>query len=127
MILANSMKFCCFISWDYRRKYYHNASFVLGLLSADQTDHLSPHSGFHWKLEKRAGILSISHISNICSSSFYYLYNLHVCMSHQSAISLIHAFITSKLDYCNYSLLYDLPTIHIKTSKSSKCCMQRDL
>ena len=33
-------------------------------------------------------------------------------MSNQSAISLIHAFITSKLDYCN-SLLYGLSTIHI--------------
>ena len=33
-------------------------------------------------------------------------------LSSQTAISLIHAFITSKLDYCN-SLLYSLPTIHI--------------
>ena len=33
-------------------------------------------------------------------------------MSHQSTISLIDAFITSKLDYCN-SLLYGLSTIHI--------------
>ena len=32
-------------------------------------------------------------------------------MSHQSTISLIDAFITSKLDYCN-SILYGLPTIH---------------
>ena len=57
----------------------------------------------------------ISHINSICSSSFYYLYNIRRIrkyLSHQSAISLIHAFITSKLDYCN-SLLYRLPTIHI--------------
>ena len=57
----------------------------------------------------------ISYINNICSSSFYYLYNIRRIrkyLSHQSAISLIHAFITSKLDYCN-SLLYGLPTIHI--------------
>ena len=33
-------------------------------------------------------------------------------LSSQTAISLIHAFIASKLDYCN-SLLYSLPTIHI--------------
>ena len=57
----------------------------------------------------------ISHINNICSSSFYYLYNIRRIrkyLSHQSATSLIHAFITSKLDYCS-SLLYGLPTIHI--------------
>ena len=57
----------------------------------------------------------MSHINNICSSSFYYLYNIcriRKYLSRQSAISLIHAFITSKLDYCN-SLLYGLPTIYI--------------
>ena len=45
----------------------------------------------------------ISHINNICSSSFYYLYNIRRIrkyLSRQSAISLIHAFIASKLDYC---------------------------
>ena len=57
----------------------------------------------------------ISHINNICSLSFYYLYNIRRIrkyLSHQSAISLIPLNITSKLDYCN-SLLYGLPTIHI--------------
>ena len=57
----------------------------------------------------------ISHINNICSSSFYYLYNLRRIrkyLSRQSAISLIHAFTTIKLDYCN-SLLYGLPPIYI--------------
>ena len=56
-----------------------------------------------------------SHINNICSSSFYYLYNIRRIrkyLSRQSATSLIHAFITGKLDYCN-SLLYGLPTVHI--------------
>ena len=50
----------------------------------------------------------ISHIKSICSSSCYYLYNIHrirKCLSHQSAISLIHAFITSKLEYCNSLLM----------------------
>ena len=54
----------------------------------------------------------ISHINNICS---YYLYNLRRIrkyLPYQSAISLVLAFITSKLDYCN-SLLYGLPAIHM--------------
>ena len=57
----------------------------------------------------------LSHVNNICSSSFYYIYNIRRIrkyLSHQTSISLIRAFITSKLDYCN-SLLYGLPTIHI--------------
>ena len=62
----------------------------------------------------------ISHINNICSLSFYCLYNIRrirTYLSHQSAISLIHTFSTSKLDYCN-SLLYGLPTIHINKLQS---------
>ena len=57
----------------------------------------------------------LSHVNNICSSSFYYIYNIRRIrkyLSHQTAISLIHAFITTKLDNCN-SLLYGLLTIHI--------------
>ena len=57
----------------------------------------------------------LSHVNNICSSSFYYIYNLRRIrkyLSHQTAKSLIHAFITTKLDNCN-SLLYGVPTIHI--------------
>ena len=57
----------------------------------------------------------LSNVNNICSSSFYYIYNIRRIrkyLSHRTAISLIHEFITSKLDYRN-SLLYGLPTSHI--------------
>ena len=57
----------------------------------------------------------LSHVNSICSSSFYYIYNIRRIrkyLSHQTAVSLVRAFITSKLDYC-CSLLYGLPTIHI--------------
>ena len=53
-------------------------------------------------------------ISQTQSGEYLPIYNMRRIrkyLSHQSAISLIHTFITSKLDYCN-SLLYGLPTIH---------------
>ena len=52
-----------------------------------------------------------SHIANLCASSFYYIYNIHQIrkyLSQQSTEILVHAFITSCLDYCN-GLLYGLP------------------
>ena len=51
------------------------------------------------------------HITKTCSSAFYYLYNIrHIrkYLSRSSSETLIHAFMTSRLDYCN-SLLYGLP------------------
>ena len=53
----------------------------------------------------------LNHINRTCSSAFYYLYN--ICrirkhLSHPVTESLVHAFITSRVDYCN-SLLYGLP------------------
>ena len=51
------------------------------------------------------------HITKTCSSAFYYLYNIrHIrkYLSRSSTETLIHAFITSRLDYCN-GLLYGLP------------------
>ena len=52
-----------------------------------------------------------THITKICSSSFYYIYNIRRIrkyLSQQSTETLVHAFITSRLDYCN-GLLYGLP------------------
>ena len=52
-----------------------------------------------------------THITKICASSFYYIYNIRRIrkyLSQQSTETLVHAFITSHLDYCN-GLLYGLP------------------
>ena len=50
-------------------------------------------------------------ITKTCSSAFYYLYNIRHIRKHlsrESTEKLVHAFISSRLDYCN-SLLYEIP------------------
>ena len=54
----------------------------------------------------------LSHVNNICSLSFYYIYNIRRIRKYLWVSSNRHEFITTKLDNCN-SLLYGLPTIHI--------------
>ena len=52
-----------------------------------------------------------SHINKVCNASFYYLHNIRWIRKHlsrHSSETLIHAFVSSWLDYCN-SLLYELP------------------
>ena len=52
-----------------------------------------------------------SHITKLCASSFYYIYNIRRIRKYlprQSTEILVHAFIKSRLDYCN-GLLYGLP------------------
>ena len=52
-----------------------------------------------------------THINKVCKSGFYYLHNLRKIrkyLSQDCLSTLIHAFITSRLDYCN-SLMYGLP------------------
>ena len=52
-----------------------------------------------------------SHISKLCSAAFYYLCNIRRIrkyLSQETTGTLVHAFITSRVDYCN-SLLYGLP------------------
>ena len=56
-----------------------------------------------------------THISKPCGSAFYYLYNIrHIkkFLSREYTEQLVHAFITSRLDYCN-SLLYGVPDCQI--------------
>ena len=56
------------------------------------------------------------HITKTSSAAFYYLYNIRRIrkyLSKKSTETLIHAFISSRLDYCN-SLLYGLPAYQIQ-------------
>ena len=57
--------------------------------------------------------LSMStHITKTCGAAFYWLYNIKRIskfLSKENLISVIHAFVTSRLDYCN-SILYGLPS-----------------
>jgi hypothetical protein len=52
-----------------------------------------------------------AHIKLVCRNAYYYLRNISSIrrvLSVESAKALVHAFITSRLDYCN-SLFYGLP------------------
>lgn len=54
-------------------------------------------------------------ITKTCSSAFFYLYNIRRIrkyLSKDNAVSLVHAFITSRIDYCN-SLYYGLPNYQL--------------
>ena len=55
------------------------------------------------------------HITKICSAAFYHLHNIRRIrkyLSMDSAATLIHSFISSRIDYCD-SLLYGVPKCHI--------------
>ena len=56
-----------------------------------------------------------THVTKICNAPFYDLHNIRRIkkyLSRDSLLTLIHAFITSRLDYCN-GLLYGLPNSQI--------------
>ena len=61
--------------------------------------------------------LSVStYMSNTCSSALYHLYNIREIKrhpSHEATETLVHALVTSRLDYCN-SVLPNLPSCEIK-------------
>ena len=57
-----------------------------------------------------------AHVSSICRSSFHHLRNLSRIRKYftkESAEFAVHAFVTSKLDYCN-ALLYGLPKYQLQ-------------
>ena len=55
------------------------------------------------------------HINKTCSLAFYYLYNIRKIrkyLSKETNKKLIHAFVNSRIDYCN-SFLFGLPAYQI--------------
>ena len=55
------------------------------------------------------------HINATCKSGYYHLRNIsriRKCLTKESCVTLVHAFISSRLDYCN-SLLSGVPDCHI--------------
>ena len=56
-----------------------------------------------------------THISKVCSAVFFQLHNIKRIikfLSLESLLTVIHAFVTKRLDYCN-SLLYGLHNAEI--------------
>jgi len=56
-----------------------------------------------------------THISKLCGVTFFYLHNIkrdRKYLSRESTEMLVHAFITSRVDYCN-SPLYGLPNYQL--------------
>ena len=74
-----------------------------------------------------------THISKLCSPAFFHLHNISRIRKFLSPVeteSLVHAFVTSRVDYCN-SLLYGLPTSQpevqrvLNTAARLVCCAPR--
>ena len=67
----------------------------------------------------------LPHVNSVCKSAFYHLRNIsriRKLLSTKTTETLVHAFITSKLDHCN-SLLYNVPKYVIlkKASVNTEC------
>ena len=55
------------------------------------------------------------HITKACNAAFFHLYNIRRIkkyLSRDCLLTLVHAFVTNRLDYCNI-LLYGLPKVQI--------------
>ena len=58
----------------------------------------------------------VPHIASVCKTSHYHLRNIggiRKYITEEACIKLMHAFVTSRVDYCN-SLFYGIPGIHTK-------------
>ncbi len=69
-----------------------------------------------------SGMTMQPHINTICKSGYYHLRNIsriRKCLTKDACVTLVHAFISSRLDYCN-TLLSGVPECHVKSCKGCK-------
>ena len=72
-------------------------------------------------------LLFIPHVSSTCKAAFFHIRNISKIrkfLTEDTTKIIIHAFVTSKLDYCN-SLLYGQPRYLIKRLQSVQNCAAR--
>ena len=65
-----------------------------------------------------------THISKMCSAAFYHLHNIsriRKFMGLEDTKTLVHAFVTSRVDYCN-SLLYGIPASARLACRAPRYC-----
>ncbi len=66
-----------------------------------------------------------NHISHVTKTAFFHLRNiakLRNMLSVSDAEKLVHAFITSRLDYCNALLRWLSCIFNTQATDSTKCC-----
>ena len=72
-----------------------------------------------------AKLTMATQITRTCNSASYYLYNLRrirMYLSKENTKTLVHAFISSRIDYCN-SILYGAPEYQInKLQRAQHMC-----
>ena len=56
------------------------------------------------------------HVTSVCRAAYYHLKNIHclnTSLTQEALVSVVQAFVTSRIDYCN-SLLYGISDYNIK-------------
>ena len=66
------------------------------------------------------------HVRSLCRTGYYHLRNIgriRRYLTQDATKTLVHALVTSRLDYCNNSLLYGLPANHLaKMQRLQNAC-----
>ena len=84
-------------------------------------------AGDYLEVSSSACQLIEKHVMNTCKMAFYYLRNIariRNCLSQDDAETLVRAFISSKLDFCD-ALLYGLPKSVIDRLQYVQNCAAR--